>query len=376
MPAGASPAISVELQTPGPLITFSFSPSFFGHNVATTTLSSGGTPALALAVAGSFGPGPAFGSNHNTAVADVTSPAASGIAPDAAAIALAGTGAFEGNSHNTATAVSQGLSFSLAAAGNGFFAGDSHNTASALSFDGAAIALAGNGSFAGDSHNSASAIAFGGAVTGLTTPSNVVTFVPSFALAIAGDGSFAHLVDNTARASALNGGTSIALAAVGDHHSSGNTAIATSSLSLFNIFGGPGGAFAIAGEGDDNTAIAGANGVAGVAPVALSFAAAGRGDGNMAVAGSVLGTSVALAGQGDDNEAGAQADLGGTAISVAGDGDGNAAFSGASGPAAAESVATDAGSAVGASSTVGGTSFADASGGVWAVSLNGGTVIS
>jgi hypothetical protein len=366
MPAGASPAVSVQVQTPGPLIAFSLSPSFFGHNVATTTLSSGGAPALAIAAAGSFTP---FNhSDHNTAEANVTG-------PFGAAIALAGVGIHEGSSDNTAIATQQGFGISLSAAGVGEDAGDSDNVAGSLSFDGIAVSLAGDGSHAGDSDNTAGSVAFGGAVAG----GGVVAFAPAIAIAVAGVGDEAGHADNLALAAATDAGSAIALAGNGDHsHSSGNTAIATSSLASF-LFPAPpgfppGGAFAISGEGDDNTAIAGASGEQG-APYSSSFAVAGRGSDNTAVAGSLLGVADATAGEGSGNTAAAQADAGGLAIATADHGDDNSAYAGAIGGASADADATTAGSTANSTSVVGGTSFADANT-VWSVSLNGGTVIS
>jgi hypothetical protein len=366
MPAGASPAVSVQVQTPGPLIAFTLSPSFFGHNVATTTLSSGGAPALAIAAAGSFTP---FNhSDHNTAEANVTG-------PFGAAIALAGVGIHEGSSDNTAIATQQGFGISLSAAGVGEDAGDSDNVAGSLSFDGIAVSLAGDGSDAGDSDNTAGSVAFGGAVSA----GGVVAFAPAIAIAVAGVGDEAGHADNLALAAATDAGSAIALAGNGDHsHSSGNTAIATSSLASF-LFPAPpgfppGGAFAISGEGDDNTAIAGAAGEQ-LAPYSSSIAVAGRGSDNTAVAGSLLGVADATAGEGSGNTAAAQADAGGLAIATADHGDDNSAYAGAIGGASADADATTAGSTANSASVVGGTSFADANT-VWSVSLNGGTVIS
>ena len=373
MPAGASPAVSVQIQTPGPLIQFGFSPSLVGHNVATTTLSSGGAPALAIAAAGSFGPGPAFGSNHNTAEANVTG-------PFGAAIALRRRRLRRGQLRQHGDRHPAGLRHLLVGRRRRRrFAGDSDNVAGSLSFDGIAVSLAGDGSFAGDSDNTAGSVAFGGAISF----GGVVDFAPAIAIAVAGVGDEAGHADNLALAAATDAGSAIALAGNGDHsHSSGNTAIATSSLATF-LFD-DGGAIAISGEGDGNTAIAGADGVQGVAPFSSSTAIAGRGSDNTAVAGSLLGVADATAGEGSGNTAAAQADLGGEASATADHGDGNSAYAGAIGgsganPAEAVADATTAGSAVSATTTnptiAGGTAFADAND-VWAVSLNGGTVIS
>ena len=368
MPAGA---VSASLSTP--FFGFYFE---HGSNVATTTLAPG-VPGIALAVAGSFGPG--FGSRHNTATASVTG-------PFGVSIALAGAGAFEDSSHNTATASSSGLAlpgfggspgFALSAAGSGFFADDSGNTSSATGVGGLAISLAGDGSFAHDSGNSAISTAFGGPLG------------PSLAVAVAGFGDFAHHVDNSALASAIDGGSAIALAGSGDFsHSSHNTAIASANIANFLLGGG---AIAIASEGSHNTALAGASGSLAAGPTLFygayssATAIAGRGNGNIASADGYVGGALAIAGQGSDNTAGASASgtivPGSGATAIAGDGDGNSAYAGATGIDANADADAAAGTVtVGATSQVGSDSYADATLGdgtsVWATSLNGGTVIS
>jgi len=326
------------------------------NNVGNTAFAFGFGPNVAsFAEAGSFG---GFADlSGNTATSDATS-AVSPLGGPPVGKAFAGAGGSAGGPGSS-------------------FANASDNTASAWTFGGFSDATAGFVAFANGSDN----MAFAGSQFAEVT-------------AEAGVGADANLSGNGAYAYGLLAEFVGSYAGVGsDGHYENNLAVAQSTFGVALACAGV--EFFSGVEGCDN-------GFTGeVQPNQIAGGEADPGSNDMATAGSVLGTAEAFAVGGDNSNAAASAVGGGESTALAdGTGDSAAALGVAGGSAEAGAVGTNQdadATAVGAGSTavadqevgpglvslgvtatsaLGGWSDASTSGGVWTVSINGGTLVS